>query len=146
MRAGDVDALLTTFASWGKTRELFERYFRDHCDGTRTVLVAVVDGRLVGYATLMWASGYPPFAAAGIPEIVDISIADAWQRRGIGTAIIRMHEQGALAGGRTVLGIGVECTPQYAYAARLYPFLGFEPDGRGIDPENNELHLTRRLV
>ena len=68
------------------------------------------------------------------------------QRRGIGTAILRTHEQIALAAGRTVLGISVSSTPQYAYAARLYPFLGFEPDGRGIDPKDNELHLTRRLV
>jgi predicted N-acetyltransferase YhbS len=147
MAEADIDAITRTFSSsyWRKERAQYERYWADQQGGQRDVFVAWEGERVVGYVTLVWESGYQPFAAAGIPEIVDLNVDPPDRRQGIGTRLIRTCEAAAQARGCGTIGIGVVLDdPDYAAARRLYPALGYVPDGRPIDTDN-ELHLTKNL-
>ncbi len=145
MEVDDIDRIMRTFARWHKTRAQYERYWREQQRGERDILLALWGDRVGGYVTRVWASKYAPFRERGIPEIVDLNVITEYQRRGIGTALIRAAERLALQRGRNVIGISVVQSPEYAAANRLYPKLGYVPDGRGITPHDNELHLTREL-
>lgn len=131
MTRGDIGAIADTFARMNKRREQYERYFGENQSGRRVTLVAVAGEEVVGYANLLWESGYQPFRLEGIPEINDLNVIDEWRKRGVGTALIREAERVAGRAGRTVVGIGVGLTPDYSAARRLYPKLGYVPDGRG---------------
>lgn len=58
---------------WNKSQDQYEKYYREQIEGKRTVLVAELNGKFVGYLTIVWESHYPPFRDAGIPEIVDFN-------------------------------------------------------------------------
>lgn len=131
LTAAHVDAVHAAFADWPKPRELFQRYAEMAGAGERDVVVAWVDGRPVGYLTIAWTSDYPPFAAAGVPEVVDFNVVDRFRRRGIGSALMdeaerRMRERGDIA------GIGVGLYAGYGSAQRMYANRGYVPDGAGI--------------
>lgn len=159
MRSGDEEALFHAFAGvgWNKTHEQMQRYWSENWSGERVTLLAIEatesskpgeEGeRVVGYGNVLWRSGYEPFALSGIPEIVDLNVLGAWQKRGVGTAIIRGAEELARARGHLEIGIGFGLTPDYGAAQRLYVRLGYVPDGRGVwpSPWGDILHLTRRL-
>jgi GNAT superfamily N-acetyltransferase len=101
---------------------------------------------VVGYTTLLISSGYLPFREQRIPEIADLNVIGEYQRRGIGSALIYAAERLARQRGCAAVGIAVEQSPAYDAASRLYPRLGFEPDGRGITASDNELHLLKPLL
>jgi GNAT superfamily N-acetyltransferase len=143
---------------WKKTEAQYRRYLEEQAAGRRVCWVAFVDGRFAGYATLNWQSTYPPFAAAGIPEIQDLNVLPEFQRQGIATRLL--DEAEALATERSsIVGIGVGLHPGYNAAQRLYGTRGYVPDGRGITyhdlflqegaqivlDDELVLHLTRRL-
>ena len=65
---------------WQKPEGQYEKYYREQMGGKRTVLVAELNGRFVGYLTIVWESHYPPFRDAGIPEIVDFNVLAAGRR------------------------------------------------------------------
>jgi GNAT superfamily N-acetyltransferase len=142
----DLPRILASFY-WQK-REQWERYFEENRRGERVTLVAIQDDRVVGYSNLMWQSDYEPFRAAGIPEIDNMHVLDEYQRQGIATAFITAAEAIAARAGKTTIGIGVTPTEQYAAAQRLYPHLGFIPDGRALQPTpwGDVLHLTKRIA
>lgn len=144
MIESDIDRIVDTFSVWNKFRPQYERYFGEQQQGERIVLVALVGETVVGYVTLVWQSGYPPFREAGIPEIVDLNVITAFQKRGIGTALIQTCEQLARDAGKPVMGIGTGTTPDYASAQRLYPQLGYVEDGRGITADG-EYFMIRNL-
>ncbi len=142
----DIEPILRTFARWGKRRIQYEQYLREQRRGSRVVLVAWHEDLVVGYVTLVWESLYEPFRREGIPEIVDLNVINEYQRQGIGTALIHAAEAVARAHGKRRIGISVVQSPEYAAANRLYPKLGYVPDGRGITPYDNELHLIKPLT
>jgi GrpB-like predicted nucleotidyltransferase (UPF0157 family)/GNAT superfamily N-acetyltransferase len=144
MAENDVAAIVRTFERWQKTTRQYEDYYAEQRRGERVVLVAKLAGAVVGYVTLLTASGYAAFREQGIPEITDLNVINQHQRRGIGSALIYAAERLARQRGCAVVGIGVEQSPDYGVPNRLYPHLGFEPDGRGITPDN-ELHLLKPL-
>jgi GNAT superfamily N-acetyltransferase len=143
----DIDNITRTFSRWYKQREQYERYWEEHQEGQRLTLVAVSEDQVVGYATLVWQPEYAPFREAGIPEIKDMNVIDEFQKQGIGTALIGEAERIASAHGEEVIGIGFGLTPDYGAAQRLYPKLGYIPDGKGaqVTPWGDVLHLTKRL-
>lgn len=147
MRAGDVDAVYEAFTSWKKARKQFENYFAENLDGSRTTLLAYLDGKVVGYGNLLKKSYYPPFVQDGIPEINDLNVVTNMQGRGIGTRSISELILLAKGMGYGRIGLGVVLSPDYAKAQRLYPHLGFGLDGRGISKSNegDELHFTRNI-
>jgi len=150
MTAEDVDTVARAFADFGKTRAQYERYFAEQQRGERVTLVAVAaGGRVVGYANVIWRSAYPHFRREGVPEINDLNVIEETRRRGVGTALIREAESIVSARGFPVIGIGVGLTPDYGAAQRLYPKLGYVPDGRGVHsspPWDDAIYLTRRLA
>jgi GNAT superfamily N-acetyltransferase len=141
----DIAAIADTFERWHKTVRQYEEYYVQQQRRERDVLVSKLGGAVVGYVTLLSVSGYPPFREQGIPEVADLNVIEEHQRKGIGSALIYAAERLARARGCTALGIGVEQSPAYAAANRLYPRLSFEPDGRGITTSDNELHLLKPL-
>ena len=151
MREGDDEALFQAFVGMNKTREQLQGYWRENQSQERVTLLAVeasADGeRVVGYGNVLWRSGYKPFAASGVPEIVDLNVLAAWRNRGIGTSLIRRAEEIARARGHGEIGIGFEMAPETSAAGRLYARLGYVSDGRGAwaSPWGDILHLTRRL-
>jgi hypothetical protein len=56
MQAPDIVEMATCFAPLGKGRPQFERYLREHEDGTRTVLIARAERTFAGYVTVLWSS------------------------------------------------------------------------------------------
>ena len=146
MVSQDIDAIACAFAAWRRPRELFERYWQEQLRGERVVLVAYERSQVVGYTTLLWQSGYEYFRTRRIPEIVDLTVIEPYQHQGIGTTLIHAVEQYALQYGKQSIGISVVQSSEYAAANRLYPFLGYRPDGRGITPYDHELHLIKDLA
>lgn len=123
---------------WNKLERLYERYHREQMEGRRTVLVAELDGAFAGYLTIDWESRYSPFREAEIPEISDLNVLVAYQRKGIGAALMeeaerRMSERSGVA------GIAVGLSPDYGPAQVMYVRRGYVPDGRGIQYDGEQL-------
>lgn len=149
MEEGDAEALARAFAPYGKTRAQFERYLDEQGRGQRVTLLATEGGRVVGYGNLLWRSAYPPFRREGVPEINDLNVVEEFRRRGVGTALIREAERLAAARGHARIGIGVGAPPDYDAARRLYPRLGYVPDGRGVyrdPPWDDAVYLSKGLT
>jgi len=158
MIESDIEGLAHIFGKWHKFPPQFERYFHLHQLGKRVVLVAVLmddaiqsdgpslkDG-ITGYTNLVWETEYEPFRQEGVPEIVDLNVMTEYQRRGIGSALIAEAEDIAREHGKHIIGISVSQSPGFEDANRLYPQLGYTPDGRGITVRDNELHLIKNLT
>jgi len=133
LTAADCNRIAEAFArqGWNKPASQYVRYLQEQENSQREVWVAEWAGAFVGYVTVVWESEYAPFREAAIPEIVDLNVLMRYQRQGIGSALIqhaeqRIRERSALA------GIGVGLTADYGPAQRLYAYLGYRPDGRGI--------------
>ena len=128
------DALIISEAfqaqGWQKQSSQYEQYWRETQDRTRTVLVAEKDGRFAGYVTIMWRSDYPPFQEDEIPEVVDFNVLLAFQRQGVGTALMDKAEQ-IISDRSPLAGIGVGLTSDYGAAQALYTKRGYICDGRG---------------
>lgn len=160
MCAGDIEIMSQAFAlqGWSKPISQFEQYLEACRQGMREVIVALCDGQFAGYVTIVWTSGYPPFREAGIPEVVDFNVLIAFQRRGIGTAL--MDEAERRIGQRSPFaGLGVCLHADYGPAQVLYARRGYVPDGRGVSwrgslapagsavtlDDDLVLHLVKRL-
>jgi GNAT superfamily N-acetyltransferase len=133
MGDGDVDSVVAAYAAigWEKRASQFQRYLAEQSRGEREVLLALLGGDFAGYLTVVWESGYAPFRAASIPEIVDFNVLPHLRRQGIGTRLLDSAEQ--LIGQRSpVAGIGVGMDADYGAAQRLYVKRGYVPDGRGL--------------
>lgn len=143
----DVEDLARAFAHCNKTREQYERYWLEHRQDMRTTLVAVSSDRVVGYANLLWHPGYVGFQRSGTPEINDMNVVEQFQRRGIATALVREAEKLVREQGKRTVGIGFGLTADYGPAQRLYPKLGYIPDGEGVQhtPEGDVLFLVKDL-
>jgi ribosomal protein S18 acetylase RimI-like enzyme len=171
----------------GKTAELYERYLTDQAAGDRVVFVAEhapadpahdetraghqpdraaarpldepPGSAIAGYVTVVWVSGYGPFAEAGIPEIQDLNVLPQFRRRGIASALMDAAEA-AIGTWVGTAGIGVGLYADYGAAQLMYLQRGYRPDGRGVAyrgatvapgssvPVDDDLALmmTRRLV
>jgi GNAT superfamily N-acetyltransferase len=124
----------------------------------RHVIVARWDGVFAGYVTIVWRSGYEPFAVQNIPEVSDFNVLPDYRRRRVGTALMDEAER-CIAARNSVAGIGVGLHHDYGAAQRLYVLRGYVPDARGITAHGRRanwgddakidddlvLWLTRRL-
>lgn len=126
-----IDDLATAFRNWPKTRGSFVGAAARVAAGEQDLIVAHLEGRIVGYTGIHWMSDYPPFAAEGIPEINDFNVLPEFRRRGFGAALLDEAEARiALRSDRA--GIGVGLYADYGSAQRMYVKRGYIPDGRGI--------------
>ena len=156
----DCAALARAFAAqgWHKPEEQYRRYLGEQQQGLRQVLVALWQGELAGYLTLLPQAGAGPFAGKPWPEIADFNVLEKFQRRGIGNKLMDAVE--ALAGEASdVVCIGVGMYPGYGAAQRLYVKRGYVPDGSGLwyrdqplapmapcaNDDDLVLHLSKKL-
>ncbi len=122
------------FAAQGWTRQaaLFEKYLQEQTAGLRFVRVAETAGTPCGYVTLVPLAKEGPFKGH-LPEIVDFNVLEAWQGRGIGTALLDEIEQLAVEKlNAATISLGVGLHTGYGPAQRLYVKRGFAPDGSGV--------------
>ena len=133
LTAADVPLIAAACAAqgWDKHEALYQQYLEEAARGERDVLVAEDETGHAGYVTIVWASDYPPFRAAGIPEVVDFNVLIRCRRRGIGTALMDAAER-RIAQRSPLAGIGVGLPPDYGPAHILYIRRGYIPDGRGL--------------
>lgn len=144
----DIEGLIDLFPN--KREGRFEEYYLEHLQDKRTVLVAVEKNEegeqtYFGYVTVLWESAYTQFWRRNIPEIVDLNVAEAYRKQGIGSALIAACESIVREKGYPTIGISVEQSDIYAEANRLYSKLGYQADGFGITPADNEVHLIKTL-
>lgn len=133
MRVADAGPLSRAFREigWSKPEATFEGYVAEQSEGLRFTQVVVVDGEPAGYVTLVWASADPVFAAADVPEIVDLNVLPHARGRGFGSMLVAAAEQEAWSRS-SVVGLRVGLHPGYGAAQRLYARRGYVPDGRGV--------------
>lgn len=133
LAASDIPAIAAAFAAlgWDKPASQYEGYLEEQQRGERVALVAWQGERFVGYVTIVWVAGYPPFHDAGIPEIADFNVLPPVRRRGIGSQLMDEAER-RIKERSQVAGIGVGLFADYGAAQRLYVKRGYIPDGRGI--------------
>jgi GNAT superfamily N-acetyltransferase len=134
-------------AAWNGGFEKWNQRLVEHKDGRRIVLLAVREGGIIGYGSLLWLSAYDPFREEKIPEIQDLVVARNHRQQGIATRLIGELERLALKRGHKQVGLGVGLYADYGLAQRLYAHLGYEPDGLGITVQNVQAGagLTFRL-
>lgn len=133
LQEADVIKIFKSFRDSGlqKPVELYEKYLEEQEAGKRVVLVAFLETLFVGYVTLVWASGYPPFREQNIPEINDLNVLPGFRRRGIGTALMNRAEE-LIAGKYKVAGIVSGLYVDYGPAQQMFMLRGYIPDGNGI--------------
>lgn len=143
LRAEDIPAVLDTFTVWHKTQEQFEGYLAEQERGERTIFLAWLDEKVVGYVTILWLPRFEIFKEENIPEIVDLNVITDYQRQGIGTQLIQESETFCRNKNIPSLGISVELTPVYETASQLYQKLLYFPIN---EAEPGQLwHLIRIL-
>jgi GNAT superfamily N-acetyltransferase len=156
----DPPVIEAAFASIGsvKPEATYQLYLEQEAAGSRTCLVATVDGEFAGYVTINWRPTYPGFAELEIPEIQDLNVLPAFRRRGIASRLLDLAEAQA-ARRYCVVGIGVGLHAGYNAAQRLYALRGYIPNGRGVTyrdqyvgqyvqvmlDDDLVLHLTKQL-
>ncbi len=147
MVESDVDKLTQTFAHWNKQREQYEGYWKENQAGQRVTLVAASGEQVIGYANIIWQPDYEPFQKGDIPELNDMNVISEFQKQGVGTSLIQEAERIAIKHGKETMGIGFGLTADYGAAQRLYPKLGYIPDGRGAHSTHwgDVLYLTKQL-
>lgn len=116
---------------YGVTTQLYTSYLKANKKGKSDTIVACIQGRIVGYATIVWKSTYESFEEEGIPEIKDLYVLEAYQNRGIGMKLMDELERRAFKySDKCAVGVGL--AEVYEPAQSLYAKRGYEPDGKGI--------------
>jgi ribosomal protein S18 acetylase RimI-like enzyme len=143
--AGDPPLIAEAFRlqGWNKPLSQYQRYLEEHRSGKRMVLVAEASSdfghlEFAGYLTIVWESGYPPFAAEKIPEIVDFNVLIKFRRQGIGKALMDEAEK-IISERSPFAGIGVGLPPDYGPAHILYIKRGYIPNGKGLFFDHHHL-------
>lgn len=153
LEEADADTLADGFAEmgWRKPRSQYVRYLEEQARGSRAVLVAVWEGSVAGYLTIVWESPDPVFRARHIPEIKDFNVLSRFRSRGIGSALMDRAEA-MIAERSAVAGLGVGLHSGYGAAQKLYARRGYIPDGAGVViagksvPEGAEMRLDDDAV
>jgi GNAT superfamily N-acetyltransferase len=147
LREEDCVQISQAFAKqgWNKPVQQYIRYFMDCREESRLVLIAEIEGQIAGYITVVWASDYPPFREAGIPEITDFNVLKKFQRCHIGTALMDVAEA-RIRQSVPIAGIGVCLTADYGPALILYVRRGYIPDGKGAFQEGKFLRYGDRAI
>lgn len=135
----DLDKYFGSLTEYKNPISKWENYLHQQSIQQRAVRVVEVDDQAIGIGTLKFTSDYTPFQSAGIPEINDILIEQAYRYRGYGRALISSLEERAREDGYTIIGLAVGLYQDYGKAQRLYVKMGYIPDGRGITYKHQQV-------
>lgn len=136
MQEEDIKSLVDHFcfpwSSLQATSHKWQQYYEEHQNQMRTVYIVENEGEIIGYGSLLNASGYSYFKEADIPEINDIWVSEKWRRKGFGKKLIHYIENEARKTGYRKIGLGVGLYADYGTAQKLYFQLSYKPNGKGI--------------
>jgi len=156
----DLDAFQGSMPSWNAREYTRRLAYQER--GLAVQLVAWVGDLAVGRSMVV-LPGHPEWSASafreGCPELRDVGVADAWQRRGIGGRLITASEDVARAAGHERVGLGVGLDDSYEAARALYARWGYafahgpfvqaarleDDDGAGIPIAGVCVYLVKRL-
>lgn len=108
------------------------RFWDEAEAGKRLIWVVWHKDEFLGHITLQPVSEYPAFKKAGIPEIVDLWVAENARRKGVGERLLIKAIEYARENHKPGIGLGVGVTHDFGAAHRLYFKNGFRPDGTGL--------------
>jgi GNAT superfamily N-acetyltransferase len=117
---------------WEKPVSLFEKYLEEQNSGAREVLVALFEGDVAGYGTLVWESKYDFFKKRDIPEINDLNVLPNFRGKGIATLILNDFEKRVAKTTHSKVGIGFGLYKDYGAAQSLYIKRGYLPNKEGV--------------
>ena len=139
----DIKALYSVAEQMKVVNEVnyFEKCFKEHKDKKREIFVIEVEGKIVGYAQLIWSPTYAPFKSLAIPEIQDINVVPLMRRQGFGEALIDYCENVVREAGGREIGIGFGLNSSFGSAQRLYIKKGYIPDGCGACYDNEPVKI-----
>jgi GNAT superfamily N-acetyltransferase len=131
IRPGSEADLAALVAALGQ-RHFFTDHLARQQQGGAVLLLAWLDGRPVGDVFLECGPAEEPEVRRhlpGVPRLIHLEVLGPFQRRGIGTALIRAGEDTArrLGNERIALGVGLDNRD----ARRLYERLGYADWGHG---------------
>lgn len=115
-----------------KTQQIWDQYYQEQQEGTRTVAILEKNNEIIGYGSLLRKSECPFFISLSIPEVNAIWIDENHRKQGYATSLIKWIEDLAANEGYIQIGIGVGLYRDYGPAQRLYFKLGYIPEGNGI--------------
>jgi ribosomal protein S18 acetylase RimI-like enzyme len=121
MGEDEIDTLATAVGD-STSRAQIEGRWREQALGYREILVAIVEGRIVGTVSIHETAD-PPASL----HLFALDVAEGWRDRGIGTAIIRHVITEARRRGRRRVYLEVRTDNR---SRRLYHRLGFRRVGR----------------
>lgn len=120
-----------TAQGWHPSMDVYRMRLKDQAEGECVALTAVYRGQPAGAVYLYRTAKEGPFKGKGWPIIVDFSVLEKYQRKGIGTRLMDAAEQIAKQYADTVcLGVGLH--DGYGNAQRMYVKRGYIPDGSGV--------------
>ncbi len=120
-----------TAQGWHPDLSVYQRRLKDQEEGACIALTAVYQGRPAGSVYVYLTVREGPFKGTGWPVIVDFSVLEKYQRKGIGSRLMDAAERVAAQYADTVcLGVGLH--DGYGSAQRMYARRGYIPDGSGV--------------
>ena len=122
---GDIEALTAALSPQVSAAHVRHR-FEQLGDGYREVLVAELNGRPVGTVSM----GGHRFQIPGSLRMFALDVGAAFQRRGVGAALVRAVE--AAAADRDLDRVNLEVAVENENAVRLYERLGYQRFGEQV--------------
>ncbi len=133
MEIDDARIMYETYLSygWHPSMEVYENYYKEQEENKRKVFIAVYEGEVCGFCTLVMNPTEGPWVDMGYPEIVDLGVFRHVHNKGIGNKLLDVIEQEAAKVSDTVfLAVGLHSG--YGAAQRIYVKHGYIPDGNGV--------------
>ena len=120
-----------TTQGWHSEVEYYLMRIREQAEGKCVALTAVYQGHPAGTVYVYFTANDGPFKGKNWPIIVDFSVLQKYQRKGIGNRLMDVAEQIAAQHADTVC-LGVGLSREYGSAQRMYVKRGYIPDGSGV--------------
>ena len=124
-----------TAQGWHPDIHYYHMRMREAAEGKCVALTAEYNGDPAGSLYLYFGAQEGPFKGRGIPEIVDFSVLQKYQRKGVGHRLMDTAEQLAAQRSDTVT-LGVGLCREYGAAQRVYAKRDYIPDGSGVWYQN----------
>ena len=120
-----------TAQGWHPEISGYQMRLKDQAEGKCIALTAVYRGIPAGSVYVYLTVKEGPFKGKGWPIIVDFSVLEKYQKKGIGSRLMDVAEQIAGQYADTVC-LGVGLCGSYGSAQRMYVKRGYIPDGSGV--------------